>query len=226
MSAPALRALIFDFDGTLLDTEIHEYEGWRALYASHGLELPLARWQEGVGTAGGFDPWAGLPVPAADRGEVAARLDERIHAAIEAAELRPGVRVVLEEARAAGLKLAVASSSHRAWVVRWLERHGLLGAFDALATADDVARVKPDPALYGLALERLGVRPAEALAVEDSLNGATGAHRAGLRVVVTPNDVTRNQAFPPEWPRLDGLSDLEALVRAGGARLSERTPRP
>lgn len=211
-----LRALVFDFDGTLLDTEIHEYRGWRDLYAEHGLELRLAEWQLGVGTAGGFDPWAGLRLAAEARAEVEARLDAAVRAAIAAADLRPGVRTVLEEARAAGLRLAIASSSHRAWVAPWLERHGLQGAFDALATADDVPRVKPDPALYRLALERLAVAPGEALAIEDSLHGATAARRAGLRVVVTPNEVTRSQAFPAAWPRLDALTGLDALLRAAG----------
>src|SRR5690606_1399442 len=94
-----------------------------------------------------------------------------------------------------------------------------------LATRDDVAQVKPRPDVYLLALERLGLEAGEALAIEDSLNGATAATAAGLRVVVVPNDVTASQPFIPEWPRLEDFSGgLRALLAAGG--LSEGdTPR-
>lgn len=213
-----LRALIFDFDGTLLDTETHEFRRWQALYERHGRELELAAWQQGVGTWGAFDPWAGLGVIAQDaRGELARELRETILADIQASDLRPGVRDVLREAQAAGLRLAIASSSDQEWIGRWLAQHGLADTFEVLATRDDVARVKPDPELYQLALSRLGVRAEEALAIEDSFHGATGAHRAGLKVVVVPNSVTRGQPFLESWPQLEGFEGgLPALLKAAG----------
>lgn len=212
-----LRALIFDFDGTLLDTETHEFRRWQALYARHGRELELADWQQGVGTWGAFDPWAGLGLAEDVRGPLSAELHAAILADIEASDLRPGVRGLLREARTAGLRLAVASSSDGAWVRRWLAQHALLDVFEVLATRDDVASVKPDPELYALALARLGLRPEDALAVEDSFHGATAAHRAGLRVVVVPNDVTRGQPFAESWPELPGFEGgLRALLGAAG----------
>ncbi|WP_027483852.1 HAD family hydrolase [Deinococcus pimensis] len=212
-----IRALIFDFDGTLLDTESHEFRRWQDLYARHGRELDLSAWRQGVGTWGAFDPWAGLELAQDAREEARAALHEEIMASIRADDLRPGVRVLLGEARAAGLRLAIASSSDRSWIEPWLEQHGLAGTFEVLATRDQVTRVKPDPELYALALEKLGLRASEAVAVEDSFHGATAAHRAGLRVVVVPNDVTAGSPFLDEWPLLDGFEGgLRALLGAVG----------
>lgn len=213
-----LKALIFDFDGTLLDTETSEFRRWEALYRQHDRELALADWQQGIGTWGAFDPWAGLPEAVhRDRERVHAELQAAVLADIRELDLRPGVRALLAEARDAGLRLAIASSSGRDWIEPWLEQHALSGVFEVRATREDVARVKPDPALYQLALERLDLRPEEALAIEDSLNGAAAAAAAGLRVLVVPNDVTASQPFWPEWPRLAGFEGgLGRLLAAVG----------
>ena len=75
--------------------------------------------------------------------------------------------------------------------------------------------VKPDPELYSLAVQRLGLRPEQCLAVEDSLNGATAAVAAGVPVVVVPNEVTASQPFPPTWARAEGFGGgLSALLEA------------
>lgn len=209
-----LRAVIFDFDGTILDTETAEFHHWRELYREYGLELKLSDWQRGIGTWGAFDPWAALPdVARRRREEIYPELRKRILATLSELEVRPGVRQVISEVQERGLKLAVASSSGRTWVKEWLERHDLLRHFPVLATQDEVRRVKPDPELYSLAVTELGVRPDEALALEDSLNGATAALAAGVPVVVITNEVTESQPFPPEWPRLsDFAGGLERIL--------------
>ncbi|PYE48699.1 HAD family hydrolase [Deinococcus yavapaiensis] len=213
-----VRAFIFDFDGTILDTETHEFRRWEELYREHGQVLALQDWQQGVGTWGAFDPWAALELDEDTRRSAHDRLRADIFKAIAADDVRPGIRRVLAEAREAGVRLAIASSSERAWIEPWLEQHGLQDVFEVLATRDDVARVKPDPELYSLALARLGLQPGEAVAVEDSFHGATAAHRAGLRVIVTPNDVTSGQPFLDAWPRVDSLEGgLNVLLGAVGA---------
>jgi HAD superfamily hydrolase (TIGR01509 family) len=213
-----LRALVFDFDGTILDTETAEFRRWQELYEHHGLSLELGDWQQGIGTWGAYDPWAGLPDEIkADQERWEAELRSRLLSDLGSQDLRPGVLRVIEDAREAGYLLAVATSSDRAWVDGWLGRHGLRACFSVLATRDDVARVKPNPELYSLATRLLGVRPEEALAIEDSLNGATAAVAAGLRVVIVPNEVTESQPFPPDWPRLEGFEEgLAALLSTVG----------
>ncbi|ADV68653.1 HAD-IA family hydrolase [Deinococcus maricopensis] len=222
-----IQAIIFDFDGTIFDTETHEFRHWAALYRTHGLELALADWQRGVGTWDAFDPWAGLPEAVrADRERVHAALHAGILEDIGASDVRPGVRALIEEARAAGLRLAVATSSDREWVERWLAHHDLTGAFETLATRYEVERVKPDPALYRLALRNLGLHEDAAIAVEDSLNGATAAVAAGLRTVVVPNEVTATQPFPPTWPRLEGFEGgLRALLEVAGVEVAATSTR-
>jgi HAD superfamily hydrolase (TIGR01509 family) len=207
----ALRALIFDFDGTMLDTETPEFESWQAIYRDHGAELLLEDWGRGIGTWGAFDPWHDLETKYGQPLElerISVVHHERVQDAIAASVLLPGVLELLEGAKNAGLKLAIASSSGREWVHGWAEKLGVLHLFDATATKDDVLRVKPDPALYRVALEKLGVAANEAVAFEDSANGAKAALAAGLRCIVIPNPVTRGLEFPAGVHRLKTLEGV------------------
>lgn len=218
-----LQAILFDFDGTILDTETREFWHWQDLYRQHDLELSLEDWQQGIGTWDAFDPWEQLPPEVkAARESVAAELHTRIVDDIAQQDLRAGVRHVLEQVAGLGLRLALVTSSNRDWVMRWLEQHELLELFELLVTRDDVRRVKPDPELYVEAALRLGLRAEECLAIEDSLNGATAALAAGARVVVVPNDVTRSQPFPSTWPQVPDFGEgLESLIAAAGFELAE-----
>jgi HAD superfamily hydrolase (TIGR01509 family) len=189
-----VKALVFDFDGLIVDTEVPIFRAWQRIYREHGQELPLDRWLTIIGTtSGAFDPVLEL-------GErVGEKLDERELDALERLyyleatalqQLLPGVAEYLRVARELGLKTAVASSSLRTWVMEHLERFGIGGHFDAIVCRDDVTRTKPDPELYQTALKRLGVRPQEAIAFEDSTNGILAAKAAGLFCVVVPNLMT------------------------------------
>jgi HAD superfamily hydrolase (TIGR01509 family) len=205
-------ALVFDFDGTILDTESPDYASWQEVYTEHGHELPHDLWVTRIGGSGdGFDPHAHLETligQMLDREALRARRRSRNLELIQAQEIRPGVLEYLEDARHLGLKLAVASSSPLTWVEGHLSRLGLLGYFVHLCTADDVPRVKPDPALYRLAAERLGVGPGVAIAIEDSHNGMLAATGAGMTCVVCPNEITRGQDFTGAHLRLDSLAGL------------------
>src|SRR5262245_2437601 len=124
----AIAAVVFDFDGLILDTETPIFDAWRQAYREHGCELALDDWQHGLGTHAGFDPVEHLERLAGRRLEREALLErvrERNRHACDAQSLLPGVADRIAEARALGLASAVASSSSRAWVTGWLERHAL-----------------------------------------------------------------------------------------------------
>lgn len=217
-----MKAILFDFDGTIVDTESACYRAWAEVYSAHGVELPLSRWAAAVGTAAGaFDAMGyleGVLQRSLDRERIETARRRREQELIACEPVRPGVRSLLLEAKQRGLKLAIASNSSRTWVEPLLRAHGLFEPFDTLCTKDDVARVKPAPDLYLLALDRLGVKPTEAVAIEDSPSGATAALAAGVWCVVVPNEITRTFDFPPahvRLPTLEGvrLDDLISAVR-------------
>ena len=187
-----IRALLFDFDGLLLDTEGPSYRAWSEVYERHGHELPLDTWAAAIGTVDGFDPvrhLEGLGVRLDAEAQEARR--QRDLDLCELEELRPGVAELLREAARRDLRTAIVSSSDEAWIARHLDRHDLLDRFDAIVCANgDRERAKPRPTLYLEALERLGVRAGEAVAFEDSPNGAAAAVAAGILCVAVPNEVT------------------------------------
>jgi HAD superfamily hydrolase (TIGR01509 family) len=205
-------ALVFDFDGTILDTESPDYASWQEVYEEHGHTLPHDLWMTRIGGAGeGFDPHGHLETligQLLDREAIRARRRSRNLELIQEQQIRPGVLEYLEDARRLGLRLAIASSSPLTWVEGHLTRLGLVGYFEHLCTADDVPRVKPDPALYRLAAQRLGVEPGTAIAIEDSHNGMLAATGAGMVCVVCPNEITRGQDFTGAHLLLESLADL------------------
>src|SRR5213593_3525895 len=188
-----IRAIVFDFDGLILDTEEPIYRSWLEVYEAHGEDLPFERWVQIVGsTTAGFHPQHHLeerlgrllPKEVLDR-----RVGRRTEMILANAVL-PGVVQHLDSARALGLKPGVASTSTHEWVEGHLARLGILERFSCIRCRDDVAHAKPEPDLYIAVLECLGVGPSEAIAIEDSPHGVTAAKRAGMRCVAIPNSIT------------------------------------
>jgi putative hydrolase of the HAD superfamily len=189
-----IRALLFDFDGLLVDTESPSFDAWAGVYREHGHELTLETWSAAIGTLDGFDPFAdlerrlGRPL---DRERVNERRREIEFAAADLEELRDGVAEYLEEAQRLGLARAIVSSSSQDWIRRHLERLDLLDGWSSIVAADgDAVRAKPRPTLYLEALDRLDVTADEAIAFEDSPNGITAAKAAGLYCIAVPNPTT------------------------------------
>ena len=206
-----IRALVFDFDGLILDTEEPVYRSWLEVYQAHGEELPFERWTQSVGsTTTGFHPQhhleerLGRPLPK----EVLDRRVGRRTEMILAKAVLPGVAQHLDRARELGLRLGVASSSTSDWVRGHLARLGILERFDCMRCRDDVERAKPEPDLYVAVLECLGVSASEAIAIEDSPNGITAAKRAGMRCVAIPNSITARLDLSQADLMLESLAEV------------------
>ena len=218
----AVRGLLFDFDGLIVDTETPSMASWQELYREHGHELPVEQWITLVGTIGApFDPYAHLEELAGplDRAAVLERRRDHELSLTDVEELRPGVLDYLEEAEQLGLKRAIVSSSTREWIDRHLRRLERAEHFDAIVAADhDVARAKPAPTLYLEALNVLGLAAGEAIAFEDSPNGIKAAKAAGIFCVAVPNSVTAALGLDQADLVLDSLADLPL------AELIERVP--
>lgn len=208
-----IKAIIFDFDGTILDTESAWYEAFREAYTARGAELTVETFATCIGTSlDAFNPYDFIntlidqPVePEAFKQEVHSR-----HAALmEREQMRTGIQAYLDAARQAGLKIGLASSSSRIWIDKHLELLGIGHYFDCIRTSDDVAKVKPDPELYRQAMDCLGVEPHETVAIEDSPNGSRAAIAAGMHCVVVPNRITRLLVFEPACLMAECLADID-----------------
>ena len=204
----ALRGLIFDFDGLIVDTETATLEAWCAVHREDGLEGDPAVLHQVVGHAGvDADLWVAYP-PGRDRGDLEARFYAATRAACRTASILPGVVELLDEAAAAGVRLAVASNSSHGHVDSHLAARGLLGRFAAVSCREDVPRPKPAPDVYLAALARLGLEAHEAVAFEDSLPGHQAAAAAGLCVMVVPNPSTAGDHFTHATWRVGSMAEI------------------
>lgn len=215
-----IKALIFDFDGLILDTETPEYHALNEVYAEFGHKLPVATYGLIVGSQYNheYDPVGhlqGLIGKPLDVDIFWKRVTQRRMEMIEQNPILPGVENLIREGKARGLKLAIASSSPHHWVDGHLKRYNLFRYFDVIKCKEDVLNIKPKPDLFLAALGALQVRADEAVIFEDSLNGIIAARQAGIRVVVVPNPVTEHLKLEGETLRLRSLTDvsLDELIR-------------
>ena len=221
MTGIGVDAIVFDFDGLMLDTEVPVYAAWCATFESHGATPPtLEEWSAYIGTDSDDRELVELLVTTAsvpvDVDEMHARRRAHRDALLAAEAVLPGVSAWIDEAIAAGIGIAIASSSPDDWVLGHLDRLGLRRHFHHVLCAGSGRRAKPEPDTYLAACAALAVEPRRALAVEDSAHGITAAKRAGLRCVVVPNSLTRSLDLSGADLRLDSLADCslrEAVTR-------------
>jgi len=191
-----IKALIFDFDGLILDTETPEYRAWVEVYEGFGLTLPRDQWMSMIGRGTHeivWTPYLGLEELLGPIDQEAVRTQKRARFAelMSTEVVRPGVVELMGEADALGVALAVASSSGHSWVDDYLQRLDIFDRFDAILCRGDVERTKPAPDLYLAAVAALGVNVDEVVALEDSPNGIAAAKAAGLYCIAVPNEITK-----------------------------------
>lgn len=214
-----LRALIFDFDGLIVDTESPAYHAWQELYRRHQQDLPIELWAQVIGTHEiRFDAMAHLEQlhgESLDQEALRADRDIQKTALTDAQPLLPGVRELVAYARLAGIKLGVASSSHHPWVEGHLRSRGILDAFTCICCREDVELTKPHPDLFVTSLACLAVGPSEAVVFEDSPNGILAARAAGVFAVAVPNPITAQldlSAADLQLPSLGAMPPAELLA--------------
>jgi HAD superfamily hydrolase (TIGR01509 family) len=217
-----IRAIVFDFDGLILETERPQYQAWRDVFASFGRALPLQAWLDVMGKPVRIDLF-----PRRLAAELGRDLDidavigqyrQAVTDILAQQPIQPGVERVIRDARGMGLRLAVASGSTHNWVDGHLQRLGIAQHFDHTTCSEDTARHKPDPDPYLHACRALGAAPGSALALEDSALGITAAKAAGMSAVAVPTEMTRDQSFDHADLVLDSLERVplaEMIERIG-----------
>lgn len=209
-------AVLFDFDGVLVDTEWAIYQAWRRVFEAHGQHLPLETYTRCIGSD--FATWSpkahleDLTGLALDWHDLDTRRQSEIMADLEHEGPMHGVVDVLPRLAAGGMPLAVVSSSSHHWVDGWLDRLGLAGFFHTTVCRGDAPRIKPAPDLYLAAADRLDVHPHRCLVIEDSLNGLAAARQAGMTVWIIPNRVTECLDFQAAHRVLRSLGEMPPVI--------------
>jgi HAD superfamily hydrolase (TIGR01509 family) len=213
----SFSAVLFDFDGVLVDTEWAIYQAWLRTFQAHGHDLPLEVYTRCIGSD--FATWSpkthleeisGL---AFDWHDLDARRQQEIMRDLSGEGTMPGVIDLLEQLTRAGIRRAVVSSSSHHWVDGWLEKLAFSNYFESVVCRGDAPQIKPAPDLYLEAAKRLGLPSAECLVIEDSLNGMTAAKAAGMTVWIVPNPVTAGLDFSAADRVFPSLGELAGELR-------------
>ncbi len=208
-----IKALIFDFDGVILDTETALLRSWEEIYAEYDITVSKVEWASLLGTSTDLpaayeiiEKHIGEPI---DRESIRIRRMQRELELLKSEEVMPGVVDIIAKARERGLRLGIASSSDRKWVIDHLMKLGLHAQFESIRCADDVSHTKPSPDLYLAVLRDMGLQPDQAIVFEDSFHGVEAAIAAGIFCVAVPNDVTRHWPMPEADLTVNALLDME-----------------
>ena len=213
MKNRSFEAIIFDHDGTLIDTESPDFEGCKLLCEEVGFTLTLEFWAETiVGRMDGYNDFFAEVIRASGNGLTPDYLWQRLRAlwkiTFENVELMPGASTLIPQLRGAGYPLAIATASNQEWVGKWMNKFDLLSYFHVVATGDDVIHNKPAPDVYHFAAQQLGVQPERCLVFEDSVNGMQAAKAAGMTVIAVPNHVTKTLNFSQADGIVNGLENV------------------
>ena len=225
-----LEAVVFDFDGLIIDSEWVIYEAAVAAFAEHGHELTVEAWSTIIGLGDDDDDlaWSMLMEAMAidlDRASFSASYAQQDRSNRDALPVLPGVEVLVDSLVASGVPIGVASSSSLGWLDRHLGRLGLRGHFGAVIGSDLVGGIgKPAPDVYLRACDDLGAVPGRSVALEDSAHGVASAKAAGMTAVAVPSRITRFNDLGAADLVVDSVEELsvtlleELVDRAAGPR--------
>jgi HAD superfamily hydrolase (TIGR01509 family) len=191
-----LAAIVFDFDGLIVDTENPGFISWQEIYQEFGATLRIDDWRHATGYVGGFDPAIHLEqilCRRLDWSQLVPKREARNWELTLQAKALPGIEPLLRNARERQLRIGVASNSENGWVEGGLRRLGLRDYVDTVVTRDMVVNPKPAPDIYLKTVQTLQVEPGNAVALEDSEPGCRAAKQAGLRAVAIPNRFSERQ---------------------------------
>lgn len=211
-----IEAVVFDFDGLIRDTETFEFYSFQELLMDYGVELPLELYCSRIGGhCDSFDPYEFLQQKigkSLNRESLRKLRREKYDKLIVDQKALPGVINYLNEATRLGIKIGLASSAPRDWVMPNLEELGLTHYFSCIKTHEDAIKVKPDPDLYLQVLNYFSINPINGVAIEDSPNGAKAAKAAGMHCIIVPNKLTNELLFESYDLRLNSLEDLDLIA--------------
>jgi HAD superfamily hydrolase (TIGR01509 family) len=209
-----IRALIFDFDGLIVDTETPLIDAYAEVHAAHGVAFDRGAFIRSVGHADyAFDPWHGFS-PHADRAALEFQRRARKDDAMLRQPILPGIVALLDAARERDLRVGLASNSSHDWCEGHLRRLNLHDRFHFFGCRGDTPSPKPEPDIYKHVLNHFGLRGQEGIAFEDSHTGTLAAKRANLWVVGVPNASTAHHDFSNAHLKLNSLAEvtLDALL--------------
>jgi len=210
--------VVFDMDGVLVDGEPLHFEAVNVLLGEEGKSISLDAYKPYMGTKTGWIDMMrdyALAQPAA---YYSGRYREIILEQYRRkAEALPGAAGLVRGLRAAGMPIAVCSSSILPWVEACLERIGLAGMFDVVVTGSDIEHGKPAPDIYLLTARRLGVDPRNCLAIEDAPAGIISARAAGMTCWAVRTEYTRGLPLPDPHRELESLIEIDLAELVGVA---------
>ena len=219
-----IKALIFDFDGLIVDTEICIFQTWQEIYNEYGQKLEFGEWAKCIGAGDQeFHPLNHLEKllqKPLNRDEIKQKERKHIYELVGKQPTLPGVKEKIKSARELGLKIGIASSSPHVWVDANLKRLGLIEYFHTIRCKDDVKNPKPNPELFNLVLDDLKIKPNNAIVFEDSPNGILAAKRAGIYCVAIPNQLTKRLSISHADMILESLADMKLTELLDNIRIS------
>lgn len=211
-----IHAVLFDFDGILVDTEWSIYQAWKRTFEAHQHDLPLEVYTRCIGSD--FATWSPkihleeLTGQSFDWHDLDQRRQQEILNDLEGVGPMEGAVALIDQLEERQIRMAVVSSSSHEWVGKWLRAIGLFERFETIVCRDDVERIKPAPDLFLEALRQLQIEASEALVIEDSHNGVLAAAAAGVPVWAVPNRVTSGSDFSKAGREFTSLVPLAAAL--------------